>query len=285
MPCSAPSRTRRANSGRRRCLWDLVEAIRGAATDSRIRVLVLDLDKMEGAGQPELEELASAIGDFHASGKPVIAFGTTYDQEQYYLAAQADKVYLDPTGFVMIEGYARYSLYFKGLLQKLGVDVNVFNVGTFKSAVEIFTRDDMSPADKQQSQAYLNVLWSSYQKAVTTARKLPAGAIASYVDSLPQAVSAANGDAAKRGLACGAGDGARRQTAGRARAGQPRRRATSRPAPSIRFPRKTTRGSSMRARRSTTAMAARASASSSRPERFRTAARRPAPSAAIRCRS
>ncbi|MGB6488746.1 MAG: signal peptide peptidase SppA [Steroidobacteraceae bacterium] len=184
-------------------LWDLVEAIRGAATDNRIRVLVLDLDKMEGAGQPELEELASAIGDFRASGKPVIAFGTTYDQEQYYLAAQADKVYLDPTGFVMIEGYSRYSLYFKGLLQKLGVDVNVFRVGTFKSAVEIFTRNDMSPADKQQSQAYLGVLWSSYQKAVTSARKLRAGAIESYVDSLPQTVSAANGDAAKVALQAG----------------------------------------------------------------------------------
>ena len=184
-------------------LWDLVEAIRGAATDNRIRVLVLDLDKMEGAGQPELEELASAIGAFRASGKPVIAFGTAYDQGQYYLAAQADKVYLDPTGYVMIEGYSRYSLYFKGVLQKLGVDVNVFKVGTFKSAVEIFTRSDMSPADKQQSQAYLGVLWSSYQKAVTTARKLPAGAIESYVDSLPQTVSAANGDAAKVALQAG----------------------------------------------------------------------------------
>jgi protease IV len=184
-------------------LWDLVEAIRGAATDNRIRVLVLDLDKMTGAGQPELEELASAIGDFRASGKPVIAFGTTYDQAQYYLAAQADKVYLDPTGFVLIEGYSRYSLYFKGLLQKLGVDVNVFRVGTFKSAVEIFTRNDMSPADKQQSQAYLGVLWSTYQKAVTSARKLPAGAIESYVDSLPQTVGAANGDAAKVALQAG----------------------------------------------------------------------------------
>ncbi|HEX8758363.1 MAG TPA: signal peptide peptidase SppA, partial [Steroidobacteraceae bacterium] len=184
-------------------LWDLVEAIRGAATDNRIRVLVLDLDEMEGAGQPMLEELASAIGKFRASGKPVIAYGTTYDQDQYYLAAQADKVYLDPTGYVMIEGYSRYPLYFKGLLQKLGVDVNVFRVGTFKSAVEIFTRSDMSPADKQQSLAYLNVLWSTYQKAMTGARKLPAGAIGSYVDSLPKTVSAASGDAAKVALKAG----------------------------------------------------------------------------------
>ncbi|HEV7138642.1 MAG TPA: signal peptide peptidase SppA [Steroidobacteraceae bacterium] len=184
-------------------LWDLVAAIRGAATDNRIRVLVLDLDQMDGAGQPMLEELARAIDAFRASGKPVIAYGTTYDQGQYYLAAQADKVYLDPTGYVMIEGYSRYPLYFKGLLQKLGVDVNVFRVGTFKSAVEIFTRSDMSPADKQQSLSYLNVLWSTYQKAMTGARKLPAGAIASYVDSLPKTVSAANGDAAKVALQAG----------------------------------------------------------------------------------
>jgi len=181
-------------------LWDLVDAIRAAATDNRIRVLVLDLDKMEGAGQPMLEELASAIGKFRASGKPVVAYGTTFDQQQYYLAAQADKVYLDPTGYVMIEGYSRYSLYFKGLLQKLGVDINVFRVGTYKSAVEIFTRSDMSPADKQQSLAYLNTLWSSYQKAVTGARKLAPGAIGSYVDSLTKAVSAAGGDGAKVAL-------------------------------------------------------------------------------------
>jgi len=181
-------------------LWDLLDAIRGAATDRRIRVLVLDLDKMQGAGQPMLEELARAIRKFRASGKPVIAYGTTFDQDQYYLAAQADRVYLDPTGYVMIEGFSRYPLYFKGLLQKLGVDVNVFRVGTFKSAIEIFTRNDMSPADKQQSLAYLDVLWSSYQKALTAARKLPADAIASYVSSLPSAVSGANGDAAKVAL-------------------------------------------------------------------------------------
>ena len=181
-------------------LWDLVSAIRGAAADNRIRALVLDPDKMAGAGQPELEELARAIDKFRASGKPIIAYGTAFDQDQYYLAAQADQVYLDPSGYVMIEGYSRYSLYFKGLLQKLGVDVNVFRVGTFKSAVEIFTRSDMSAADKQQSQSYLDVLWSTYQKAVTGARKLPAAAIENYVDSLPKTVSAANGDAAKVAL-------------------------------------------------------------------------------------
>lgn len=181
-------------------LWDLVDAIRAAAGDGRIRVLVLHLDQLQGAGLPELEELAGAIRKFRATGKPVIAYGTAYDQDQYYLAAQADKIYLDPTGYVMIEGYSRYPLYFKGLLQKLGVNINVFRVGTYKSAVEIFTRNDMSKADKQQSEAYLGVLWSSYQKAVTAARKLPADAIASYVQSLPQTVGAAKANAAKVAL-------------------------------------------------------------------------------------
>jgi protease-4 len=181
-------------------LWDLVAAIRAAATDKRIRVLVLRLDDMQGAGLPELQELARAIRKFRASGKPVIAYGAAYDQDQYYLAAQADQIYLDPTGYVMIEGYSSYPLYFKGLLQKLGVDMNVFRVGKFKSAVEIFTRNDMSKADKEQSQAYLDVLWSNYQKGVTSARKLPAGAIETYVDSLSQAVAAANGNAAKVAL-------------------------------------------------------------------------------------
>jgi protease-4 len=184
-------------------LWDLVDAVRAAATDKRIRVLVLDLDDLQGAGQPELEELARAIQKFRASGKPVIAFGTAYDQDQYYLAAQAQQVYLDPTGYVMIEGFGRYSLYFKGLLQKVGVDVNVFRVGAFKSAVEIFTRSDMSADDKEQSLAYLNVLWSTYQQALTAARKLPADAISSYVDSLPKTVSAADGDAAQVALKAG----------------------------------------------------------------------------------
>lgn len=184
-------------------LWDLVAAVRAAARDKRIRVLVLDLDDLQGAGQPELEELANAIQKFRASGKPVIAFGTAYDQDQYYLAAQAQQVYLDPTGYVMIEGFGRYSLYFKGLLQKVGVDVNVFRVGAFKSAVEIFTRSDMSPDDKEQSLAYLNVLWSTYQHALTAARKLPSDAISSYVDSLPKTVSAADGDAAQVALKAG----------------------------------------------------------------------------------
>ena len=181
-------------------LWNLTDAIRAAATDRRIRVLFLDLDQMDDTGLPMLEELAGAIDKFRSSGKPVIAYGTAFDQDQYYLAAQASRIYLDPSGYVLIRGFGRYPLYFAGLLKKLGVQVNVFRVGKFKSAVEIFTRDDMSKADRKQSQVYLDTLWSTYQRQVTGARKLPADAIAQYVDTLPKALKAVHGDAAKLAL-------------------------------------------------------------------------------------
>src|SRR5579872_2513881 len=148
-------------------LWDLTDSIRAAAKDKRIPVLAIDLDKFDGGGQPSLEELALAIREFRASGKKVIAYGTELTQEKYYLAAQADEIYLDPLGFVLIDGYGRYRMFFKQALDKLGVDINVFRVGAFKSAVEEYTRTDMSPEDKQESQAYLNAMWNSYQAAMT----------------------------------------------------------------------------------------------------------------------
>src|SRR6185437_16781172 len=100
-------------------------------------------------------ELARAIHEFRATGKKVIADGNEMTQERYYLAAQADEIYLDPMGFVLIDGYARYRMFFKEALDKLAVDINVFRVGAYKSAVEEFTRTDMSPEDKQESSAYL----------------------------------------------------------------------------------------------------------------------------------
>src|SRR5580704_19156585 len=107
-------------------LWDLTTAIRAAASDARIGALVIDTDDMGDCGQVKLEELAAAIGVFRHSGKKVIAHGNYFLQSQYYLAAQADEVYLDPFGFVLLDGYARYRMYFKGALQKLDVDMHLF---------------------------------------------------------------------------------------------------------------------------------------------------------------
>ena len=184
-------------------LWDLTDSIRAAASDARIQAVALDLEKFDGATQPTLEELALALREFRASGKKVIAYGAELTQERYYLAAQADEIYLDPMGFVLIDGYDRYRTYFKDALEKLGVGINVFRVGAFKSAVETFTRSSMSPEDREESLGYLGVLWSSYQQAVTRARKLPADALTRYVDSLAKTVPAARGDAAQVALRAG----------------------------------------------------------------------------------
>ncbi|HYB33973.1 MAG TPA: signal peptide peptidase SppA [Steroidobacteraceae bacterium] len=184
-------------------LWDLTDAIHAAASDPRIQVLALDLEKFEGGSQPTLEELARSLREFRAAGKKVIAYGAELTQERYYLAAQADEIDLDPMGFVLLYGYDRYRTYLKDALDKLGVDINVFRVGSFKSAVETYTRTNMSPEDREESRSYLGALWGSYQDAITRARKLPPEALARYVESLAKTVPAAGGDATRVALQAG----------------------------------------------------------------------------------
>jgi protease IV len=178
-------------------LWDLTTAIRTAAADARIPVLVIDTDDMGSVGQAKLEELAAAVAVFRHSGKRIIARGTYFLQAQYYLAAQADEVYLDPFGFVLLDGYDRYRMFFKDALDKLSIDMHLFRAGKFKSAAETFTRHDMSPEDREESEVYLQALWRGYRTAVAGARSLKAEAIAQYADSYVTAVAAAGGDTAK----------------------------------------------------------------------------------------
>ena len=136
--------------------------------------------------------------EFRASGKKVIAYGTYLPRSAYYLAAQADEIYLDPLGFVLLDGYDRYRMYFKDALDKLGVDINVFRVGEFKSAVETYTRHDMSPEDREESHAYLGRCGAATCRRWPAARNLQSPMRSSqYADSYVDAVAAAGGDAAK----------------------------------------------------------------------------------------
>ncbi len=178
-------------------LWDLITAIRAAATDRRIGALVIDTDDMSASGQVKLEELADAVRDFRRSGKRVIAYGHYFTQSQYLLAAQADEIYLDPFGAVLLDGYARYRLYYKDALKKYDIDVHLFRVGKYKSAEEPFIRDDMSTADREESEAYLTALWQNYEAAVGRARRLMPAAVADYADNYVDEVTAVGGDAAQ----------------------------------------------------------------------------------------
>jgi protease-4 len=181
-------------------LWDLIDALKAAKRDSRITAVVLDLNYMSGGGQPTLAEFAAAIKDFRSSGKKVVAFATAYLQESYYVAAAADEIYVDPLGLVGIDGYDRYRTYYKDLFDKLGVTVNLFRVGAYKSAAEVYVRTDMSPEDREESVAYLNALWLNYRTAVAEARGLTPDDISNYVARLVPALLAAKGDAAKVAL-------------------------------------------------------------------------------------
>lgn len=178
-------------------LQDILDVLRNAASDKRISALVLDLDALQGAGLNKLQTIGHAIEKFKASGKPVIAKAVFYDQNRYYLAAYADEIYTDPEGGVMITGYGRYRTYFKSLLDNIGVKYHVFKVGTYKSAVEPFIRDNMSEAAKEANMRWLSVLWDAYKQDVAKARGLTPEDIENYVLEMPQRLKTLGGDFTK----------------------------------------------------------------------------------------
>jgi protease-4 len=181
-------------------LRDLLTALDAAAKDPKIGRVLLLVDDMEGAGLATLNELAAAIGRFRASGKPVIAWGSAYDQRRYFLAAHADEVLLHPFGRVVVQGLGGYRNYYRDALESLGVTVNVFKVGRYKSAVEPFSQNEPSEDARRDEAALLGDLWAQYLTSVESARKLPAGSIARLIDELPQRFAAAGGDSAKLAL-------------------------------------------------------------------------------------
>ena len=181
-------------------LRDVLTALAAAARDPKISRVVLLLDDMDGAGLATLGEVAAAISRFRASGKPVIAWGSTFDQRRYYLAAHADEVFLHPFGRVLLQGFGGYRDYYRDALEAIGVTVNVVKVGRYKSAAEPFTRNKPSEEARRDEASVLDDLWAQYVSAVETARKLPGGSIMRLIDELPQRFAAAGGDAAKLAL-------------------------------------------------------------------------------------
>ncbi|MEO7207291.1 MAG: signal peptide peptidase SppA [Steroidobacteraceae bacterium] len=178
-------------------LRDVTEAIAAAKTDSRIKLIVLDLDELDASGLSKLQEIATALRDFRASGKRVIAMGDSFSQVQYYLAAQAGEVYLDPMGEVSVHGFSYYRMYYKDAIDKLEIDSNVFKAGTFKSYTDQFSRSDMAPAEREETSLWLESLWNAYSQDVTRARSLPATALKDFIAAQPASVQAVNGDLAK----------------------------------------------------------------------------------------
>ncbi|HVM22891.1 MAG TPA: signal peptide peptidase SppA [Sphingomicrobium sp.] len=180
-------------------LRDLVAAMDQAREDSRVKAVALDLDGFTGGGATAVGDLADAVRRVRAAGKPVVAYAVGYSDDSYALASAASEIWLNPLGAVLIAGPGGSRLYYKGLLDKLGVTANVYRVGTYKSAVEPFTRNDMSPEAKQNYTALGQALLESWRQQVKTAR--PQANVDLFLKDMNAAVAAADGDMAKAALA------------------------------------------------------------------------------------
>ena len=182
-------------------LRDLVAAMDKAKDDSRIKAVALDLDGFNGGGATAINDLAEAVRRVRTSGKPVIAYGVGYTDDSYALASAASEIWLNPLGAVLIAGPGGSNLYYKGLLDKLGVTANVYRVGTYKSAVEPYIRNDMSPEARQNYTALDQARLETWKQAVRQAR--PKANIDLFLTNMNAAVAAAGGDMAKAALQAG----------------------------------------------------------------------------------
>ncbi|MCY7338660.1 MAG: signal peptide peptidase SppA, partial [Sphingomonas bacterium] len=192
-------------------LRDLVAAVDAAKDDSRVKAIALDLDSFGGGGQVAIGDLADALRRVRAAGKPVVAYATGYDDDGYQLASAASEIWLNPLGAVVVTGPGGSNLYFKGLLDKLGVTANVYRAGTYKSFVEPYIRNDMSPEARRNHQALGNAELEGWRTAVRTAR--PKANTDLFLKDMNGAVAAAGGDMAKAAFDAGLVDkiGERRQ--------------------------------------------------------------------------
>jgi protease-4 len=181
-------------------LRDVLAALDAAARDPQITRVVLVLDQMGRGGQASLRELAAALDRFKASGKPVVAWGESFSQPQYYLAAQANEVYMHPGGLLTVHGLGGPRMYYKALLDKIGVRVNAFQAGRYKSFGEPFTRTGPTPEAREADAYLLNGLWSLWTGDVERARKLAPGTVDAIIDDLPQRLAASEGDVAQLAL-------------------------------------------------------------------------------------
>jgi len=184
-------------------LRDVIQAIEYARDDPAINSLVMELDQLAYVGISKTQEIVRALEAFRESGKPIIAVGDYFSQDQYLLASHADEIIAHPMGGVFLEGFSSYRNYFRQALEKLSVNVHVFRAGDFKSAVEPFIRDDMSPGEKEVTTQWLQNLWGQYTAVVESRRALPAGAVNEYVNNFSPRLQEQGGDTAQLALQAG----------------------------------------------------------------------------------
>lgn len=169
--------------------YELIKALKEARTDDHISCIFLTVTSPE-AGKATLKEIRDAITDFRKSGKKVIAYAEVYTQDAYYLASAADRVYLNPQGALEFKGFSSQLTFFKGALEKAGIEAQIIRVGNYKSAVEPFITDKMSDYNRSQVSAYLGGLYRTFLQGIADSRKIPVDTLHQLADTyrikLPQ---------------------------------------------------------------------------------------------------
>lgn len=182
-------------------LRDVIRALDTAQSDSRVKAVVLDMDSFLGGYPAAISQLGEAVGRVRQSGKPVLAFATAYSDDSYLVAANASEIWMDPFGGTLFSGPGGPQLYYKGLIDRLGINAHIYRVGTYKAAVEPFIRSDQSPEARAANQALYGAIFSQWQEAVQKAR--PKARVADFVARPDALVTAANGDIARANMAAG----------------------------------------------------------------------------------
>jgi protease-4 len=175
---------------------DVIDAINTAAVDDRITHLIIATDYLEAGGIAKLDEISNALINFKATEKPIIAVADNFNQSQYYLAAHADHILLNPMGSVLITGFGAYGNYFADALEKLKIKVNVFRAGEYKSAAEPFIRNDMSPQAREERTDVVDRLWQTYTSKIEDLRQLDQGSINALANNLGSKLQGVDGDTA-----------------------------------------------------------------------------------------
>lgn len=164
-------------------LDDILSSIKKAKENEDIKGIYLQANSL-GTSYASLQEIRNALLDFKESGKFVIAYADSYTQGLYYLSSAADKVLLNPKGMIEWRGIASTPLFYKDLLQKIGVEIQIFKVGTYKSAVEPFTATEMSPANREQVTTFISSIWSQVTEGVSASRNIPVDSLKAYADRM-----------------------------------------------------------------------------------------------------
>ena len=184
-------------------LQEMTTALARAKGDERIKALVIDTRNLLAISPAQLETLGNALAEFRASGKPVYAFGESFNQQQYALASYADSIMLHPMGNVLLDGYGGSQLFFRDLLDRLNVTIHIFRAGEFKSAAEPFTRMDMSEESRTDTQALVNALWSRYLERVAANRELTPDDLQRYADDYTLRLIDVGGDMSRLAFEAG----------------------------------------------------------------------------------